>query len=401
MRKLYLVMVGLPARGKSTLARRIQECLSADGIAAAIFNNGDMRRAMLGVESTDSEFYNPNNASGLLARENIAMRNLEGAKNYLAGQGEVAIIDATNASAARRQAIEQYCSEYPVLFMECVNSDPVLLDACIRRKANLPEYAGYSSEAAHKSFLARIAYYESIYSPLGKERYWMRVDAVTYRVIAEQPCDFSPYYPAIRDSVVSTWVRSLYLVRHGQTSFNLENRIGGDPPLTPRGLSQAQALATHLEQVKLSHIFTSTRLRSQQFAAPLLNARPTAAHFALQEFDEIFAGVCEGLRYEDVRRDLPAIAAGRAADKYGYCYPEGESYATMRDRVRRGLARALFLAADEALLIVGHQAVNRTLLSLFLNQRTEDVPYIYIPHNQYYHISTTPRKKLFEMVRFA
>ena len=401
MRKLYLVMVGLPARGKSTLARRIQECLNSDGIAAAIFNNGDVRRAMLGAESTDAEFYNPKNSLGLQARENIAVRNLERAKVYLSEQGDVAIIDAINASAARRKMIEKYCAEYPVLFIECVNSDPVLLDACIRRKANLPEYAAYSYEEAYSSFLARIAYYESIYSPVGEERYWMRVDAVTHRVIDEQPCDFSPYYPAIRDSVVSTWVRSLYLVRHGQTSFNLEGRIGGDPPLTPRGMAQATDLAAYLGEAWLPHIFTSTRLRSRQFAQPLLTERPDTTPLAMQEFDEIFAGVCEGLRYEDVRREMPEIAAARAADKYGYCYPEGESYSTLRERVRRGLARALFLAADEPLLIVGHQAINRTLLSLFLNQRAEDVPYIYIPQNQYYHISTTPRKKNFEMVRFA
>jgi broad specificity phosphatase PhoE len=121
----------------------------------------------------------------------------------------------------------------------------------------------------------------------------------------------------------------------------------------------------------------------------------------MPEFAEIFAGECDGMRYEDIRRDRPEVASARTADKYGYAYPGGESYATLRERVRRGLVRALFLAGDEPLLIVGHQAINRTILSLFLNQRNEDVPYIYIPQNQYYHISVTPRRKLFELVKFA
>jgi broad specificity phosphatase PhoE/predicted kinase len=401
MRKLYVVMVGLPARGKSTLARRIKECLVEEGIQAAIFNNGDMRRSMMGAESTDAEFYNPINSFGLLARENIARRNMELAKEYLAGQGEVAIIDATNASRIRRRQIEEYFAEVPTLFIECVNEDPLLLEACVRRKANLPEYSAYSKEDAVKSFLSRISYYEDIYSPVGEERYWMRVDAVTNRVIEEQPCDHSPYYPAIRDSVVSTWVRCLYLARHGQTSFNLEGRIGGDPPLTPRGLSQAKLLAAHLQGKKLPYVATSTRLRSQQFAEPLLAERPEATTLAMPEFDEIFAGECEGMRYEDIRRERPEVASARSADKYGYVYPGGESYADLSGRVRRGLARVLFLAGDEPLLIVGHQAINRTILSLFLRQRNEDVPYIYIPQNQYYHISVTPRRKLFELVKFA
>ena len=107
MRKLYVVMVGLPARGKSTLARRIKECLVEEGIQAAIFNNGDLRRSMLGAESTDAEFYSPQNSFGLLARENIARRNMEMAKDFLAGAGEVAIMDATNASRSRRLQIEE------------------------------------------------------------------------------------------------------------------------------------------------------------------------------------------------------------------------------------------------------------------------------------------------------
>ena len=52
MHKLYLVMVGLPARGKSRLARRICGGLAADGFRSAIFNNGDVRRELLGAEST-------------------------------------------------------------------------------------------------------------------------------------------------------------------------------------------------------------------------------------------------------------------------------------------------------------------------------------------------------------
>ena len=36
MQKLYVAMVGLPARGKSTLARRIRDGLAAEGIRAAL-----------------------------------------------------------------------------------------------------------------------------------------------------------------------------------------------------------------------------------------------------------------------------------------------------------------------------------------------------------------------------
>lgn len=401
MRKLYVAMVGLPARGKSTLARRIHEGLTDEGIRTAIFNNGDVRRSMMGPESTDPEFYRPDNAFGKQARDIIARRNMELAQQFLAEGGEVAILDATNASRARRQWIEETLTDHPVLFVECVNEDPLLLNACIRRKTTLPEYKGCTEAEALESFMTRISYYESLYTPVGEERYWMCVDATANRILAESPCDGSPYYPAIRDIVVSTWVRSLYLARHGQTEFNVEGRIGGDPPLTAKGQAQAQALADHLRGVDIPYVFTSTRQRSHQTAAPVLTERPDTVYMALKEFDEIWAGDCEGMLYEDIRAAMPEVTRGRNADKYGYAYPNGESYAILKERVRRGLRRALFLAGDSPLMIIGHQAINRVLLSLFLLQRSEDVPYIYIPQNQYYHISTTPRRKLFELVRFV
>ncbi len=401
MRKLYVAMVGLPARGKSTLARRICENLRDEGTKAAIFNNGDVRRELAGEESTLPEFYSGGNAHGREMRENIAFQNMKRAQAFLAQGGDVAILDATNASRARRKVIMQTLTDHPVLFIDCVNEDPLLQNNFIRAKCQLPEFQAMPEQEALKSFNARIAYYEEIYEPVGSdEKYWLCVDATANRILSENPCEGSPHYPAIRDVMVSMWVRNLYLIRHGQTQFNVEGRIGGNPPLTEKGLNQAKSLANHLQGHEVPWVFTSTRLRSHQTAAPLLASRPQSTCMALKEFDEIWAGDCEDMRYDDIRTQMPEVSVGRRNNKYSYAYPNGESYAILRERVRRGLRRALFLAGDSPLLIVGHQAVNRVILSLFLLQRSEDIPFIYIPQNQYYHISTTPRHKLFELVRF-
>ena len=233
MQKLYVAMVGLPARGKSTLAKRIRDGLMTEGIAARLFNNGDMRRALIGAESTDPNFYDPNNKLGREAREMICMRNMEQAREWLAREGEVAILDATNVSRARRHLIETTLTDHPVLFVECVNEDQLLLNACIRRKTTLPEYASYTEEEALASFMKRISYYDTIYEPLQDEKYWLRVDSTANRILDERPCESSPYYPAIREMVVSVWIQCLYLARHGQTEFNLRGRIGGDPRSRP------------------------------------------------------------------------------------------------------------------------------------------------------------------------
>ena len=399
--QLYVAMVGLPARGKSTLAKRIQSGLSQQGIRAAIFNNGELRRKLYGVESGKAEFFNPENARAHQLRVQIAEQNMDSARSWLDNGGEVAIIDATNGSEAQRQALSSYLNDRPILFVECVNDDPLLLDASIRRKTRLPEFSGITQEEALENFRRRIAYYERVYAPVRNERCWIRVDAVDSCIQDEAPSNDLPYYAAIRDIVASRWVQNLYLVRHGETEFNKENRLGGDPNLTPRGREQALRLAEHFAGVELPYIFTSTKLRSAQTAGPLLECRPETNCMALSEFDEINAGVCENMSYADVRDLMPLEYEARSRNKYGYIYPNGESYAILKERVARGLRRALFLAGEGTLMIVGHQAINRTLLSLFLFQRSADVPYTYIPQNQYYHITITQRRKLFEMVRYA
>jgi broad specificity phosphatase PhoE len=70
----------------------------------------------------------------------------------------------------------------------------------------------------------------------------------------------------------------------------------------------------------------------------------------------------------------------------------------MQDRINRGIKKALYLSDPlDNIMIVGHRAANRMILSHFLFRRTEDVPYIYIPQDKFYYISSTQNKKLFQL----
>ena len=249
--------------------------------------------------------------------------------------------------------------------------------------------------------MKRVEHYETAYEHVGQEKYWMIVDISANRILDERPCESSPYYPAIREILTTLWVSDLYLARHGQTEFNVQGRIGGDPPLTAKGRAQAKALGEHMKNIPLEWVITSTRMRSHETAAPVLESHPHAHVMALREFDEIWAGDCENMLYTEIREKMPEVTAGRNANKYSYVYPNGESYATLRERVRRGLRRAMFMAGDSPLLIVGHQAINRVIISLFLRQRTEDLPYLHIPQSQYFHIQSSPSRKLFERVPYS
>ena len=104
------------------------------------------------------------------------------------------------------------------------------------------------------------------------------------------------------------------------------------------------------------------------------------------------------MSYQEIREKMPHVYEARKRDKYHYVYPEGEGYNTMKERIDRGIKKALYLSnPSDNIMIIGHRAVNRMILSHFLFRREKDVPYIYIPQDKFYYISSTQNKKLFQL----
>ena len=399
--KLYIVMVGLPARGKSTIAGRLKENLVKDSIKTRIFNNGDLRRRWTRQNTSYAEFYDPKNKEGVALRERIALINLERAKNYLSQDGEVAILDATNVSTKRRDTVIRSLNQHPILFIECINEDQQILEASIQQKIALPEFSHLEEKDAILSFTKRIDYYKTIYSPIRDHRNFVKLDSLNNQITQEKLGDEIPNYERIRDCLVTDSVKSLFLIRHGETYFNLKDRIGGDSSLTKGGVLQANALAAYFKNKKIPIIFTSERKRTIQTAEPIKARQKNASIMPLQEFNEIDAGICECMSYDEIREKRPDVYRARKRDKYNYIYPEGEGYVTMRQRIDKGIKKTLYLSSNTGnIMIVGHRAVNRMILSHFLYRRPEDVPYIYVPQDKFYHIVATQDKKLFQLKKY-
>src|SRR6185295_16805072 len=93
---------------------------------------------------------------------------------------------------------------------------------------------------------------------------------------------------------------TLLLVRHGQSEGNAERRFGGHTatPLSPLGLTQAQATANALASESITAIYSSDLRRAIQTAEPLsqLTGLPI---ISTEAFRERSVGVMEGLTFED------------------------------------------------------------------------------------------------------
>ncbi len=398
--QLCIVFMGLPARGKSTIAKRIKENLSQDGIPIEIFNNGDLRRKLITKKnSTLPHFYDPQNMQASLFREKIARINIQKAIHYLQHGGKIAILDATHVSKKRRDLVSELVSNVPILFIECLNNEPDILESSIIKKMRLPEFQSLTRDEAYSHFKKRILYYERIYAPLETEKNYIKLDSFNNRIIDIKINENIPFFDQIRDLLLTDSVNNLYLVRHGESEDNLEDRIGGDASLTAEGLGKARTLGEYFQDIPLPYIFCSRKKRTSQTAEPVQrHQKQNCQVIPLHEFNEIDAGICEEMTYKEIQDKYPEIASARAKDKYNYVYPRGEGYVTMHSRIKKGIKKAFYLSGNaNNIMIIGHRAVNRMILAHFLYRRPEDVPYIYVPLNKFYHIVSTQHKKLFEM----
>jgi len=98
-------------------------------------------------------------------------------------------------------------------------------------------------------------------------------------------CLLFPYFCAQNNRKLNS--KKIYIVRHGQTDFNLQNIVQGsgvDSSLNPRGLAQARAFFDHYKDVPFDKIYTSTLKRTKETVKQFLDLGiPTEALAGLNE----------------------------------------------------------------------------------------------------------------------
>lgn len=99
---ISLIIVGLPARGKSYLVKKLRRYLNWLQYETKVFNVGNMRRVCESSQDQSANFFDPNNQDMKRIRDEIALSVLEQLIGWLKEGGRVAIHDATNSTLARR-----------------------------------------------------------------------------------------------------------------------------------------------------------------------------------------------------------------------------------------------------------------------------------------------------------
>lgn len=374
-RKLVIIMAGLPARGKTFLSLKLQRYLHWLGYGVDVFNVGKYRRERLGVESSNSDFFYPRFPKFRAERERIARKCFDDLSEWLKTTGNIAIYDATNVTAQRRDYLVQRCrdNDFNFVFIENICDSPDILDKIVDIKIkNSPDYMGKDQESAKEDFLKRMRYYADVYEEIGPEYPSIKTynfgERIEKNIVEENGIltDIASFVGS-----VNLMKKNVYLSRHGETFFNEQDRIGGDSELTDKGMESAKKMADYFSGRNLV-IFTSAKIRTIQ----------TGSFFAQDkisrgDLDEINSGICDSMTYEEISDRYPNISNARSSDKFNFCYPGGESYQDLICRVRKVVADIESQKRD--VLIIAHRAINRCILSYFVPTEFRDIPYIDMP----------------------
>ena len=110
-------------------------------------------------------------------------------------------------------------------------------------------------------------------------------------------------------------ILKLYIVRHGETEWNVIKRFQGqlNTPLTEKGMEKLKETGKNLENVLFEEVYTSELERTVNSAEIILNENRGYKNKKMElkklaELNEVYFGVWQGLKYEEVFLKYPEEA---------------------------------------------------------------------------------------------
>ncbi|MEU4015944.1 histidine phosphatase family protein [Microbacterium sp. NPDC028030] len=186
----------------------------------------------------------------------------------------------------------------------------------------------------------------------------------------------------------------LLLARHGQTAWNLERRLQGqlDSPLTAEGIDQARALAERLAGAGVLSVCSSPLGRAWQTAI-IIADHIGADLIEVPELAEVDHGELAGMTWAEIDEAYPTARAERAANRYGWAFPGGESYAQARARARKALSSCGWASTGVPLLVT-HEMIGRMLRAELRGLDATSALALRHPHGVVFEIDRTSERML-------
>jgi len=159
----------------------------------------------------------------------------------------------------------------------------------------------------------------------------------------------------------------LFLVRHGETPSNRENRVQGitDIALSEHGHLQIQRLADSLRSEKIDAIYSSPLTRAYQTAAAIARFHDVTIETD-RNLQEMNHGDFENVTIQELKEKHMPFLMQWIHDPSSVVMPNGESLLELQNRAWRSIQRIFDTQLDT--LVVSHSMTIMTILSKIVNQ---------------------------------
>lgn len=157
---------------------------------------------------------------------------------------------------------------------------------------------------------------------------------------------------------------TFYLVRHGETLFNRQNRMQGwcDSPLTDKGREDARKAAEILKDVALNSAYISTSERCRDTAEIILEGRDVPAT-VMKGLKEINFGTYEGADNELYKEEF-----NRRRKEFNWKDVGGDNLESFEKRIRKTYSEIFDSCSDgDQVLIVSHGGAYIWMLSILFS----------------------------------
>eukprot|EP00659_Diplonema_papillatum_P012622 gene12622-19547_t len=333
---LILVMVGLPGRGKTYMARRLCRWLNWKGTTCRIYNVGKYRRdRTLGaaVGTQESSYFDPEDPDTSAEREQLAEAASWDLMDFIRRHaGGVAIFDATNSTLDRRaKLVSSFTSVLPkdrIIFIESVcTDDEVIRNNIIRAKIGNEDYQGKEAEYVLRDFMDRIAMYKKRYQPLSPsadaDRSWVQLrntinshgggHITVNNVSGHLPTKLLYFLFNLRTVVCPVYLATI----SSHQAFPAALRRWFNQP----GVPETVRVWTSCEKPGRHCVkcFTGSRFNLRFYQA-------------LRSMDK---GDCSGLADEQIKKQFPNMWREMRSNEYNYAWPRGESYRSINVRLEQ------------------------------------------------------------------
>lgn len=155
----------------------------------------------------------------------------------------------------------------------------------------------------------------------------------------------------------------LYLVRHGESAWNVQHLYTGqtDVPLSQVGEAQAQRVAENLSTLAFEAVYASPLKRAHDTAQPIAAALEMPLRLDAR-LSEIHHGAWEGNPAAVIREQYADEYLAWRTQPHRVKMPEGESLDDVSERLQTFLQELLTDHSDGSVMIVSHDAVLRVIV---------------------------------------